>query len=187
MLKRKIFKLISIILIIIGVISAFNKLFVYIRVLKINKEELIAFFKQYNNLGNQIEIEEKASYLMVLEIPKINLKQGIYSKDDERNTIDKNVSILKESIKINNQNSILMLAAHSGNSIYSYFNDLNKLELNDEIFIYYEKQKYIYKIKNIYEMSKSNSMKLPMIIGNKIILITCLDDYTYLIIEAEDT
>lgn len=186
-IKRKIISFLGLILIIISLLCFCYRLFIYIKVNKIKEEDLITYFKQYNNLGNNLEVEEKESYLMVLEIPKINLKQGIYSKDDIRNIIDQNVSILKESIKMDNKKSLLMLAAHSGNSIYSYFKNLHKLELNDEIIIYYEKQKYIYKINHIYELSKSNSMKLPSIIDNKIILITCLDDYTYLIIEAKNT
>ncbi len=186
-IKRKKIRFIGLIFIIIGLSYFCYKLFIYIRVNRLTEENLTTYFKEYNNLGNQLEIKEKTLYLMVLEIPKINLKQGIYDKDDIRNTIDKNVSILKESIVIDNQNSLLILAAHSGNSIYSYFKDLNKLGLNDIIFIYYEKQKYIYKIDNIYEMPKSISMKLPEIKDNKIILITCLDNNTYLIIEAKGT
>lgn len=186
-IKRKIINLFGLILIIISLLYFCSKLVIYITVNRIKEEELTTYFKRYNNLGNNLEIETKESYLMVLEIPKIKLKQGIYDKNDIRNTIDQNVSILKESIKIDNKKSLLMLAAHSGNSVYSYFKSLYKLRLNDEILIYYEKQKYIYKINHIYEMPKSNSMKLAPIMDNKIILITCMDDYNYLIIEAENT
>lgn len=185
MRKRKKVNLIGVILILIGLIYLTYKLFIYARIKKLNEENIITYFKQYNNLGNQLEI--KSEYLMVLEIPKINLKQGIYNKNDTRNTIDQNISILSESIKIDNQNSLLILAAHSGNSIYSFFKDLNKIALNDEILIYYEKQKYTYKINKIYEISKTNSLEFPKIKNNKIVLVTCLDDDNYLIIEAVNT
>lgn len=183
--KRKKIKLIGLVLILISIIPLTYKLFIYIKIKKINEENIVTYFKQYNNLGNQLEV--KSEYLMVIEIPKINLKRGIYNKNDIRNTIEQNVSILNESIKIDNQNSLLILAAHSGNSIYSFFRDLNKINLNDEIFIYYEKQKYIYKISKIYESAKTNSLELPKIEDNKTILITCLDDDNYLIIEAMNT
>lgn len=163
------------------------KIFSYVKMIKTNKEELTLYFRQYNNLGNKIETNEKSDYLMVLEIPKINLKQGIYDKDDLRNNINQNVSILSDSIKLDNEKSLLILAAHSGNSIYSYFQKLNQLQLNDQVIIYYEGQKYIYKIDKIYEMSKDLSMPNPKIKDNKIILITCLDNATYLIIEARST
>lgn len=185
MKKRKLFKSIGLILILIGLIYLTYKLFIYAKIKKLNEENIVTYFKQYDNSGNQLEV--KSDYLMVLEITKINLKQGIYNKNDIRNTIDQNVSILSESIKIDNQNSLLILAAHSGNSIYSFFKDLNKIELNDEIFIYYEKQKYIYIINKIYEIPKTNSLEFPKIKNNKIVLVTCLDDDNYLIIEAVNT
>lgn len=183
--KRKKIKLIGLVLILIGIIPLTHKLFIYIKIKKLNEENIVTYFKQYNNLGNQLEV--KSDYLMVLEIPKINLKQGIYNKNDIRNTIEQNVSILNESIKIDNQNSLLILAAHSGNSIYSYFRSLSKLGLNDIIIIYYEGKRYIYKINKIYEMKKVIDFKLSDIKNNKIILVTCLDNDTYLITEALNT
>ncbi|MCI8778295.1 MAG: sortase [Bacilli bacterium] len=183
--KRKKFRLIGLILILIGSIYLSYKFFIYVKIKKLNEENIITYFKQYNNLGNQLEV--KSEYLMVLEIPKLNLKQGIYNKNDIRNTIEQNVSILNESIKIDNQNSLLILAAHSGNSIYSYFRNLSKLSLNDMLIIYYEGKRYIYKINNIYQMKKTIDLKLLDIKNNKIVLVTCLDDDTYLIIEAMNT
>ena len=192
--KRKKFRLIGLILILIGSIYLSYKFFIYVKIKKLNEENIITYFKQYNNLGNQLEV--KSEYLMVLEIPKLNLKQGIYNKNDIRNTIEQNVSILNESIKIDNQNSLLILAAHSGNSIYSYFRNLSKLSLNDMLIIYYEGKRYIYKINNIYQMKKTIDLKLLDIkinklklenINKKIVLVTCLDDDTYLIIEAMNT
>lgn len=180
-------KFIGLIFVIIGILYFSYKIFIYVKIIKTNKEELTTYFRQYNNLGNKIETNEKSDYLMVLEIPKISLKQGIYAKDDLRNNINQNVSILSDSIKLDNQNSLLILAAHSGNSIYSYFQKLKQLQLNDQAIIYYEGRIYIYKISKIYEMSKDTSMLIPKIKDNKIILITCLDNETYLIIEAKGT
>ncbi len=184
--KKKKVKIFSLTLILIGLLYFNYKLFIIIKTSKIEEEELTIYFKQYENLGNEIE-KVTSPFLMVLEIPKINIKQGIYSKNDTRNIIDKNISILSESIKIDHEKSLLILAAHSGNSIYSYFRNLDKLRLNDIIIIYYEGHKYTYKINKIYEMSKTIAFKLPDIKNNKIILITCLNDATYLIIEALNT
>lgn len=186
--RRKIYKILGLILILISLFYFIIKFYLYFKIIKAKNEEMSVFFKQYNNIGNKIELNHNVTdYLLVLEIPKINLKQGVYNKYDYRNNIDKNVSILVESIRVNSENSLLLLAAHSGNSFYSYFKDLNKLKLKDQIIIYYENEKYIYKVINIYNMPKSSELGMPEIKNNHLILITCLNDYTYLIIEAEDT
>lgn len=184
--RRKIYKILGLILILISLLYFSVKLYLYYNLMKVKNEEMSIFFKQYNNIGNQIDNTD-TNYLLVLEIPKINLKQGVYNKYDLRNNINQNVSILVESNRIDNKNSLLILAAHSGNSLYSYFRNLNKLQLKDQIIIYYEGEKYIYQVTNIYNMPKSNQLNMPETKSNHLILITCLNDYNYLIIEAEDT
>ncbi len=186
--RRKIYKILGLILIFISLFYFIIKLYLYHNFIKTRNEEMSIFFKQYNNIGNKIEMDNTVTnYLLVLEIPKINLKQGVYNKYDLRNNIDQNVSILVESNRIDNKNSLLILAAHSGNSLYSYFKNLDKLQLKDQIIIYYENKKYIYQVTSIYNMSKENQLSIPEIKTNHLILITCLNDYNYLIIEAENT
>lgn len=179
-MKLKITNIIGTLLIIIGLcIFGYKKITKYI--LDFQKSDKIdIFFKNYNSEGNKYNNE--TDYLMVLEIPKIQLKQGIYHITDKRNNINENVTILNESILPNGDSGSLIIAAHSGNNWNSYFKNLNKLLLNDGIFIYYENKKYEYKIKKIYTKSKKSDFY--HFNQNGITLITCLDDNIYLIIEA---
>ena len=112
-------KLYLVVLIIAIMISTFS-------ILKITKDEKII---KKNNFGELI-------------INKINLDEELFSINSSENTIEKHVTILKESIYPDDDNSIMIIAAHSGIGRIAYFNELDKLEINDEIVL-------IYKIKNI--------------------------------------
>lgn len=144
---------------------------------KINEQkEIKAFFKQYINDGHKVENE----YLMILEIPKIWLKKGIYPKDDLRNNIDKNIMILN----MNNNLEYIVLVSHSGNAANAYFKDLYKLYFDDSVIIYYNKQKIEYKVNRIYRYDKKKKFSLNQNDKKKLILITCLNKENYLIIEC---
>lgn len=179
---KKIVNFIGIFLIIISTCFLLKKLITKL-ILNIDKEEKInIFFKHYNNDGNKIV---KNDYLMILEIPTINLNEGIYNFENEKNTIEKNVSILKYSSLPDNENSILLLAAHSGNADNAYFKNLHKLRYNDLINIYYNKNLYKYKVNNIYIINKNDDFSINEFNKKTLILITCFDNYKYLIIEAQ--
>lgn len=144
---------------------------------KINEQkEIKSFFKQYINDGHKV----KSEYLMVLEIPKIGLKKGIYSTNDLRNNIDKNIMILN----MNDNLEYLVLVSHSGNATNAYFKDLYKLYFDDSIIIYYNKQKIEYKVNRIYRYDKKKKFSLSQNDRKKLILITCLNKENYLIIEC---
>lgn len=144
---------------------------------KINEQkEIKSFFKQYINDGHKV----KSEYLMVLEIPKIGLKKGIYSTNDLRNNIDKNIMILN----MNDNLEYLVLVSHSGNAVNAYFKNLYKLYFDDSIIIYYNKQKIEYKVKRIYRYDKRGKFSLNQNDKKKLILITCLNKENYLIIEC---
>lgn len=114
------------------------------------------------------------NYLFVLEIPKISLKKGIYDIDSKYNSLNYNIEILDESI-LNEEESTIFLAAHSGSSDISYFKNLDKLELNDFIYIYFNGTKYIYQILNIREINKGDNLNITSDKENSLYLITCKD------------
>jgi LPXTG-site transpeptidase (sortase) family protein len=68
----------------------------------------------------------------------------------------------------------VMLAAHSGNARVSYFKNLNKLEMDDNVSISYKGKIYNYKVVNIYDIEKTGKAQ---IIRNKnvstLTLVTC--------------
>lgn len=184
MLKRKINK----VLIVIGLITALLGIalgtFNYINSKKISKleEEKIDIFikedeeqidevsKKTNNTSSPINYD----YKMVIEIPKINLKKGLYDINSKYNNVNYNIQVLKESNMPDVVNGNLILASHNGNSNVSYFNKLYQLELNDVVYIYYDNYKYTYQISNIYEEEKDGSIVIHKDNNKTIIaLITC--------------
>lgn len=115
-----------------------------------------------NNDTNDLVITEEESkvevtpvqYSMVIEIPKMNLKKGLYDINSKYNNVDYNIQIIKESDMPNKENGNLILAGHNGNSNISYFDNLNTLSNGDSVFIFYEGKKYTYKIFDNYEVKK---------------------------------
>lgn len=167
MLKRK-NKIIIIICLIIMVISIFIGL--YPSLLKKEKEvkedKLVQEFIDKNDevkrtTKNEEEQQEKhieENYLMVVEIPKINLRKGIYNINSKNNTVNKNIQIMKESDMPNKDKGMLVLAGHNGNSRVSYFDRLNELNKEDKVYIYYANNIYTYEISNMYEAEKNGTI-----------------------------
>ena len=99
--------------------------------------------------------QNTTNYSMIVEIPNIGLNKGLCSIGQECNAVSKNIQILKESDMPNVTNGNLLLAGHNGNSKVSFFNKLDKLKINDSIYIYYNGTKYEYKISNYYDIKKT--------------------------------
>jgi LPXTG-site transpeptidase (sortase) family protein len=116
---------------------------------------------------------EKDNSIGTLTISKINLKQKLYEINSEENTIEKNVTILKESIYPEENNSIMILAAHSGTGKIAYFKKLNELKINDEIILNFKKKTYTYIVKDIWEEKKTGYINFNKEEKKQLILTTC--------------
>lgn len=101
-------------------------------------------------------------------INKINLKEELFPIGSDENTIERHVSILKES-----NEDLMIIAAHSGIGPIAYFQELNKLELNDEIILIIENKKTIYKVKEIWEEKKNGYINFNKEKTKQLILTTC--------------
>ena len=101
-----------------------------------------------------------ANYFGVLEIPKIKLKRGFYDLDSPYNNVDKNVVVIRGSTFPDEENNNLILAGHSGNCWYCYFNKLYKLDIGDDAYLTYNGNVYEYEIVNIYEVEKTGSVAI---------------------------
>jgi len=110
-----------------------------------------------NNTTTKVIVNQP---LLELEIKKINLIRPIYDIQSSENIIDRNVTIMKESEMPNTENGNLILGAHSGIGSIAYFNDLNKLKVDDEIKIKHNNISYVYKIANIYEDLKDGRITI---------------------------
>lgn len=108
------------------------------------------------------EVKQVATYnyIAVLEIPRINLKRGLVAINDKNNNVNKNIEILKDADMPDVQNGNFILAGHSGNSRISYFRNLNKMELNDFIYVYYKGKRYNYQIKKVYDVEKTGQVSI---------------------------
>lgn len=112
-------------------------------------------------------------YTAVLEIPSINLKRGVVDSTKNFNSINYAISVDKHSNYPNKAGNFI-LYAHSGNSNISYFKKLIDVEINDNVFVYYEGIKYNYKIFNKYNIEKNGTVNVLSSNENKYItLITC--------------
>ncbi len=126
--------------------------------------------------------------LMQIKIPSINLSGNIYEKNSKSNDINKNIVLMNESSYPDEDEGVVIIGAHSGIGKIAYFRNLNKLNISDEILIYYDNIQYKYSVKNIYLDVKDGSI----IVNNynkkrKLYLYTCNpgDKSNYLVVVAE--
>lgn len=99
-------------------------------------------------------------YVGMLEIPKINLKQGFAAFGSPYNNISKNVTILPTSVYPDVDLGNFILAAHSGTGSIAFFKDLYKLTNGDIAIVYYNGYKYTYQIVDIYQHPKTGTISI---------------------------
>ena len=177
-IKRKTKLLIfGIIVIIVGIIIGIIPFFKQTEKEKKENTKIEDYISETSYIANtnKVDIENKEeSYLMILEIEKIGLRKGVYSKESKQNTIEKNVAIMKESSFPNEEKGNVVLEAHNGTANISYFNQLHLLEIGDKASIYFEGTKYTYIIEKIYDVEKDGSVEVSRDLNkNTLTLITC--------------
>lgn len=116
----------------------------------------------------------KYDYIGILEIPKINLKRGFLDLNSIYNNVDYNITVINGSTFPNEENNNLILAAHSGNCNYCYFDKLYKLGVGDNAYINYNNMKYSYVVVDIYEVEKDGTVPIYRDYDKNVLtLITC--------------
>lgn len=130
------------------------------------------------NIDNkEVTNKPQVNYLAFLEIPKINLNQGILPKTSYYNNVNYHVQILDISDLPDVINGNMVLAAHSGSSNIAYFKNLYKLTKDDKAYIVYNNKKYSYQVVNIYNQVKKGSLNIYRDINKTTLtLITCTKD-----------
>jgi len=179
--KSLLLKIIGIILIVASITVSIYKRESTIIYTKVSQAEVLNYINNtsQDKMKEVINNNPKAiyNYIAILEIPSINLKQGLVGKYSKYNDVKYNIQIIDGSNMPDAKNSNLILAAHSGNSQVAYFKNLKNLNDNEEVYIYYNGTKYIYKINNHYEVLKTGYIDLERDKTiNAITLITCKDD-----------
>ena len=99
-------------------------------------------------------------YIAVLEIPSINLKRGLVDPSSKYNNVNYNIQIINKSTMPDVVNGNLVLAGHNGASYVSFFRSLDKLNINDKIYIYYGGYKYEYSLSKIYDTPKDGNVEV---------------------------
>ena len=173
-------------IIIIFSIAMFCSYHIYYHFANITNNHLIEDYYEKealeNNSSNPVmekvsrsfEEKKEEEYLGILMIPKIKLVEGFYNKDSVNNNVSNSVTLLKESIMPDMENSIVYLAAHSGIGHLAYFKDLDKLTNEDIIKIKYHNKVYSYTITDVYEMPRNGQIEVNRNIHeNYLILTTC--------------
>ena len=123
-----------------------------------------------NNLRKKIAKE----FIGYLEIKKINLKQGLVSKNSYYNKVKYNIQMLSTSDYPNKDLGNVILAAHSGTGYLAFFKNLYKLSKGDTATITYKGYIYTYKIVNIYNVPKTGKVKVIRDVHKTCLtLITC--------------
>lgn len=177
---KKISIIIGIIIIAIGI---------YMLVMSINKDNnyknednksINNFFNEYNEKVQTTKENDKTkksdftTYNAVIEIPNISLKTGIVMSDKTFKSMDRNVSIYPSSDMPDVKGGNFILFAHSGNARVSYFKNIDKLKIGNEIKVYYNKTEYEYKVIKKYDISQNDDTPLSKMKDKTIItLITC--------------
>lgn len=176
-------------LIFVGIITLAYKYFNEYIVSRENNRKIAEFIEKQGqsfssekkkDLKENIEpVQEKQitltqEFIAVLEIPKINLKKGLYEKTSPNNDVNRNIQILKESDMPGKINGNLLLAGHSGTGRTAYFRNLNSLLFKDEIYVYYQNKKYLYRVIDKYDITKTGKLKIKNYFGKQTLtLITC--------------
>ena len=135
--------------------------------------EIINDIKNITNIDNLKNKDKDKDIVGTLIIDKIKLKESLYNINSPKNNVNEHVTILKESIMPDQNNSIMFLAAHSGIGKIAFFEKLDKLQKNDIITLIYKDKTFKYKVKNIYEQQKNGYIDINKEKLNQLILTTC--------------
>lgn len=165
---------------------------IYYHFLDIKEDELISKYIEESEKDNIVKpmvnkvIEEKEDYIGIVTIDKINLKEGFYNINSKNNSVNKSVTLLPESIMPDKDNSIVYLAAHSGNGPKAYFKNIYKLNIEDVINLNYQGKKYQYTVTDIYEVEKTGEVTINHNIHeNYLVLTTCGKNNTQILIVSK--
>ena len=187
-------------LLLIGISILSFKFFIYYKEIKLEKNVLNGFYEEQEIIKENIDeinkdsqddiktgdIVDTTNYIAVLKIPKIKLEKGLVSKESIDNNVEKNIQILTESSMPDKENGNVILVGHNGNGSTSYFRNIHKLNLDDEVSIYYNGYEYKYKVMNSYKVKKTG--KVDVIRNNNkntLTLITCYGEDKQLIVICE--
>lgn len=161
-------------LILIGISVIGIKIFLDVRADNLEDIALVEFYEEQEKIDNEIPTETEETdntteqvkstnsldYIAVLKIPSIGLEKGLVAKDSYYNNVNRNIKILDESDMPDQENGNVILAAHSGNGRAAFFKNLDKLQIDDTVSIFYNGYEYKYRMINTYDVEKTGSVEI---------------------------
>lgn len=126
-----------------------------------NKYEII---KYYNK-----EYEFSHSEKMVIELPTIKLKQVVNKANADFSNLNNSLVYYKN----NNYEKKIIIFGHSGMGYGTYFNKLDRLNINDIAYLYINNKKISYYVNDIFKVSKEEIDVLKNEKKSILLLITC--------------
>ena len=110
----------------------------------------------------------------MLMIPSINLNREFVASKN----VDKNIIVIEKSTYPNSNNSVLILAAHSGPGKYAFFNYLYKIKKKDLAYVVFNNVKYSYELVDKYLIKKDGTASIYKYKNARtLVLITCANNY----------
>ena len=141
-----------------------------------NKDSKIV--SKISNISTDYNEYNKNEYIGYLQIPIIDMNLGFYNYDNPFNDVDYNIEFINTNIA-----ETYLIAGHSGIGEKAYFNDLNKLKENDDIYLKFKDKTNHYKIIDIKSVIKTGKIEISNE-NNLLYLTTCdqiIDGYQLII------
>ena len=135
----------------------------------IQSKKLLAYEYMTNSFYNSNEVINITESDASIEQVENNLPEtftneyigkGFLDLRSSENDVEKNILVVKGSTYPDVEKGNLILAGHSGTGWKAFFNDLYKLNVNDELYVDYKNKKYTYKITNIYKQEKVGTVAI---------------------------
>ena len=126
------------------------------------------YYKETNTKNNKSKLK-----IGKIEIEKLKINENLYQINSQENNIDKHITILKESIMPEKENSIVFIAAHSGTGKIAYFKNLDHLQKGDIIKLTINNKTYFYNVKEKWEKEKDGFINITKDKEKQLILTTC--------------
>ena len=146
--------------------------------IKIQKDKMQQFNNDIISNTKTIDLFTIGTILGYIDISKINVHLPIYEGTDS-NTLDKGVGHFENSTfptKFGDYHAVFM--GHTGISTKKIFDDLDKLNVNDEFTINFLDEKYNYKIYEVKKIHPILTNELEIKKNKKLVtLITCTPKY----------
>ena len=139
-------------------------------------------YQKYNDLiikgDNNIDILNVGEILGFIKIAKINLLLPIYQGTEEKILYKGIGHMINSGLPTDEKNYHCVLVGHSGLSNKTFFDKIEKLEIEDEFIINILNKSYKYKVYKIKKVLPNNTNELIFKKGKKLVtLVTCTPKY----------